>query len=271
GDLIDRYHDTKLILDLMMKLKDQAHSHNSDVYMVMGNHELLNLSGEYDYTTYTDIMSFGGIENREKEFSLKGNYGHFLRRELNTTVVVGDTIFVHAGYGDLIDRYHDTKLILDLMMKLKDQAHSHNSDVYMVMGNHELLNLSGEYDYTTYTDIMSFGGIENREKEFSLKGNYGHFLRRELNTTVVVGDTIFVHAGLLPEHLNDISWVELNEYVHEILETTPPDMSKIIMSERFGERIYTDDLLNQYGPLLTYDLVLGPEKVICNVHVLYYF
>ena len=66
--------------------------------MLLGNHEIMNLQNDFRYVTKGDVMSFGGMPNRKKEFSLEGRYGKLLRTEMNATMIVDDTLFVHAGY-----------------------------------------------------------------------------------------------------------------------------------------------------------------------------
>jgi len=104
-----------------------------------------------------------------------------------------NTILVQTG--DLIDRGSDTILVFDLMMKIKEQAKKYNSIVYMLLGNHEVMNLQEDFRYVTRGDVMSFGGMPNRKKAFSMEGKYGNLLRNEMNATMIVDDTLFVHAG----------------------------------------------------------------------------
>jgi len=65
--------------------------------MLLGNHELYDLQGGYFVLSKKDIDKFGGIMEREKAISMDGKYGKLLRKELNTTMVVDDNLFVHAG------------------------------------------------------------------------------------------------------------------------------------------------------------------------------
>jgi len=80
-----------------MKLKEQAKKHGCILYLLLGNHELMNLQEDYRYVTRGDVISFGGMANRRKEFSLDGKYGKLLRSEMNATMIIDDTLFVHAG------------------------------------------------------------------------------------------------------------------------------------------------------------------------------
>ncbi len=80
-----------------MKLRSQAPDYNSVVYLLLGNHEVMNLQEDLRYVTRGDVMSFGSLESRRMELSMAGRYGRLLRQEMNSTMVIDDTLFVHAG------------------------------------------------------------------------------------------------------------------------------------------------------------------------------
>jgi len=67
------------------------------MYLLLGNHEVLNLQGQYQFTSRGDVRSFKSIDRRENAFSPTGKYGKILRGEMNVTVTVNDSLFVHAG------------------------------------------------------------------------------------------------------------------------------------------------------------------------------
>jgi len=65
--------------------------------VLLGNHEIWALQGNYIATSKEDFDSFGGFENREKELSIEGEIGSFLRKEMNVTMIIDDSLFIHAG------------------------------------------------------------------------------------------------------------------------------------------------------------------------------
>ncbi|OUM61453.1 hypothetical protein PIROE2DRAFT_35723, partial [Piromyces sp. E2] len=163
--------------------------------------------------------------------------------------IAKDTVLVQTG--DLIDRGSDTILIFDLMMKIKEQAKKHNSVVYMLLGNHEIMNLQEDFRYVTRGDVMSFGGMANRRKEFSMDGRYGKLLRNEMNATMIVDDTLFVHAGLVSVYAK-YGVDQMNKHVHYVLQTYPP------------EQLFYAPLFNNNGPFWTRFMSMGPEEPMCE-------
>jgi len=81
----------------MINLKKQALKKNSEVHLLLGNHEMYNMQGRYYHVSGSDFKSFGSLEKREKAFSINGKYGKFIRNEFNLAKIVNDSLFVHAG------------------------------------------------------------------------------------------------------------------------------------------------------------------------------
>ncbi|ORX76400.1 Metallo-dependent phosphatase [Anaeromyces robustus] len=163
--------------------------------------------------------------------------------------IAKDTAFIQTG--DLLDRGSDTILIFDLMIKLKDQAKKYNSIVYMLLGNHEIMNLQEDFRYVTRGDVMSFGGMANRKKAFSLEGKYGKLLRTEMNATMIIDDTLFVHAGLTSVFAK-YGVDQMNNHVHYVLQTYP------------AEQLFYAPILGNNGPFWTRFMSWGEEQPMCE-------
>ncbi|KAI9492370.1 Metallo-dependent phosphatase-like protein [Zychaea mexicana] len=112
----------------------------------------------------------------------------------------GDTIFVQTG--DIVDRGDDTIKLYELIQRLQAEAPAQGGRVVSLLGNHEIMNLSGDWRYVSTGDINSFGGKENRVKAFSPEGWIGGDLI-EKNLTAKVGSSIFVHGGIHPSFAQD--------------------------------------------------------------------
>jgi hypothetical protein len=109
----------------------------------------------------------------------------------------GDTILVQTG--DMIDRGDESKGVMDLLRRLKPEAESAGGRVINLLGNHELMNLQGDWRYVSQGDLAVFGGRTARLQAFSREGEYGRWLA-SLQTVAKVGDTVFLHGGLLPRY-----------------------------------------------------------------------
>jgi len=208
---------------------------------------------------YDRIISFGDIH---------GDFGKLVKIlraakliDTKNNWIAKNTALVQVG--DLIDRGRDSKKILNLMIKLRKQAPTYDSDIYLILGNHETMNIGGRYDYVTMSEILSYGNVYLREKQFSYHERYGALIRKEMNATVIVGDTLFVHAGLLSIHLENMTIDDINRHFHNILINAPSHPSEF-SDDIYSKPIFTDDYFSDYGPTWTRALFEGPEYGVCN-------
>lgn len=126
----------------------------------------------------------------------------------------GTTVFVQTG--DQLDRGDDEQEILDLLTRLESEAQAAGGAVHILNGNHELMNAAGDFRYVTpggMTDFADAPGVDvtdarvrefpealrSRAAAFLPGGAYAKVLATR-NTAVVVGDSVFVHGGVLPKY-----------------------------------------------------------------------
>lgn len=136
----------------------------------------------------------------------------------------GETVFVQTG--DLLDRGDDEPEIIALMERLEEQASAAGGKVVALNGNHETMNVRGDLRYVTpegFTDFHGVEGVETDRPGFErvpkdkrerlaafLPGGPVAKLLAHHNMVAVVGDSVFVHGGLLPEHA-DYGLERINE------------------------------------------------------------
>jgi hypothetical protein len=120
--------------------------------------------------------------------------------------------------GDLIDRGDDDLEILRATERLKQRAAKAGGKVIVLTGNHEAANVEGLFIEVSDKGFEQFNG-EVTEKELELpyakkfkparKARAVAFrpggpLATKLSANraaVLIGDTVFVHGGLLPDHV----------------------------------------------------------------------
>ncbi|THH05860.1 hypothetical protein EW145_g4488 [Phellinidium pouzarii] len=102
---------------------------------------------------------------------LHGDFGNALKVLQMAGVVdtagdwTGDVeLFVQTG--DIIDRGKDTIKLFLWMEKLRSQARNVGGDVISHLGNHEWMNLLGDWRYVYPDEIDTFGSIAARQKMF---------------------------------------------------------------------------------------------------------
>jgi len=126
----------------------------------------------------------------------------------------GNTVVVQTG--DQLDRGDNERAILSLLDRLEDEAWAAGGALYPLLGNHETMNVELDFRYVTTGGWSDFDTIpfdsadsllsqyqeheRGRVAAFRPGGPYAMYLS-EHNITMVVGDTLFVHGGILPMHV----------------------------------------------------------------------
>jgi len=153
----------------------------------------------------------------------------------------GETVVVQTG--DQLDRGDGERAILDLFESLSQQAWDAGGAFYPLLGNHETMNVGLDFRYVTDGGWADFAAVKYDENaaylaayEESQRGRVAAFypggpyatILAGHNLAMMVGDTVFVHGGILPSHAttgletinSDVqAWmrgetVEPNEWTH---------------------------------------------------------
>lgn len=66
GDVPDRAPDTRKILDLLIKLEPQARRAGGYVHALIGNHEAMNMEGDFRYTTPGEYAAFADKDSARR-------------------------------------------------------------------------------------------------------------------------------------------------------------------------------------------------------------
>lgn len=124
-----------------------------------------------------------------------------------------DTVVVQLG--DVLDRGDCEIGVVLLLRELDRQAREAGGAVYMLNGNHESLNIAGDFRYVTagaFLESAAAAGLRGdalqswdnqlraRLRLYSPGGPMAMELAKN-PTVLVVNDTVFAHGGLLPQHV----------------------------------------------------------------------
>jgi hypothetical protein len=139
GDLLDRGAESRKVMDLLIRLQREAPAHGGAVHVVLGNHELMNLTGDLRYVSAAEFAAFAdeepagrrqaaydrfllqqaealsedqgraaferryppGYFGHRLAFEADGRYGGWLL-SLPSLIVVDETAFVHGGLSDIV-------------------------------------------------------------------------------------------------------------------------------------------------------------------------
>jgi Calcineurin-like phosphoesterase len=135
GDLLDRGADSRKVMDLLMRLQDEAQAAGGAVHVVLGNHEAMNLLGDLRYVEAAEYAAYANLESPAERAALRqrwlttqqcsgacaafdqkfppgyfghraafapgGKYGRWLLT-LPVGIRINDTLFMHAGPGNAL-------------------------------------------------------------------------------------------------------------------------------------------------------------------------
>ena len=144
------------------------------------------------------------------------------------------------------DKAEDLK-VMDFFDQIGDLARGVGGNVYSLLGNHELLNVEGNFNYVSYENMVGFDfegnkGIEGRIKAFEPGGPLAKKLACNRIGVLIIGSTMFVHAGVLPALARRLDYLNL------------PDRDKLI----YLNRVVRKWLLNRV------DVDMDTKEIIVN-------
>lgn len=122
-----------------------------------------------------------------------------------------------VSLGDLIDRGPQSRAVLDFMMGLQTQAQAAGGQVHVLMGNHELMNLTGDLRDVSEPEMESYGGQTGHTQLFAADGKYGSWLM-QFPSILNIDGNLFVHGGL-SSVFRDLSVDEANRRIRNSITT----------------------------------------------------
>ena len=182
----------------------------------------------------------GDFQQTRRAFRLAGAIGE------DDRWVGGKLVIVQTG--DQLDRGDDESRILEFLKRLKSEAKAAGGAVHVLNGNHETMNVQGDFRYVTPAGLRDFADIvpaspyagaapelyRLRASAFLPGGGAALELAAQ-PLILIVGDTVFAHGGVLPAHI-DYGIDRMNRETREWME---------------GGKRPPEPVLNPEGPLWT--------------------
>ena len=129
----------------------------------------------------------------------------------NTYVVqVGDILDCDRGGSKKCGTGAEEIEILDFLFQLNQKAQKKGGRVINILGNHELMNVLGNFRYASPQHTLALGGEQLRKSRFRPGGDLALKMAVNMQPVVKIGNYIFVHGSILPHHL-DKDTPKLNE------------------------------------------------------------
>jgi hypothetical protein len=129
-------------------------------------------------------------------------------------VMIGDLV---DGKARIDDWNGDSDIkVINFLGKLIKLAKRKGGDVIILLGNHEFMNIRGNFNYSGSNGIKQMGGELKRLKYFN---NQFLSFAKKCFLAVNIGGWIFCHAGIVPEISKKYSIPKLNAMLHKFLST----------------------------------------------------
>ena len=195
-------------LDLVAKSKECS------MISLIGNHELMNVLGIFDY-----VSNFSTFDSRANYFKPKGTLSQILAKR-PIVVKIGDLIFCHAGirkfHIDILDKYgKDLSYLNDLWRKfiLNGQINIEDKEIF----NKILLEPDGILWNRNLDDDQTIKNILS-----NLRCTYMFIGHTPVNEIMLVKDTVwYVDTGISRAFGNNsYQYLEINDFIVSIKSVT---------------------------------------------------
>jgi len=170
--------------------------------------------------------------------------------------------------GDILDRkIRDTEYsdedsefkIIALILKLQLESYTAGGGFHPVIGNHEIMNILGIFDYVSPMGLQHFNNksreknIEARKKYFEIGSDFCKYLACGWNPIIKIGNCIFCHGGINEIIAKKYSIDEINHIMRDTLYGNSKHLNKNYFNELF---------LNEQSILWnrTFSVNLNPNK-----------
>ncbi len=170
--------------------------------------KLQNEKSEYKKISKQFVLS--DIEGNFKSFRKLLQANGVIDTGYNWTFGTGHLVLI----GDFVDRGSQVTEVLWLIYSLEEKAKQAGGYVHFILGNHEIMNMSGDTRYVNekYKENAALLG-ERYEDLFGENSELGRWLRTK-NIMEKVGEMLYVHAGISSEiNSMDIPIESINELV----------------------------------------------------------
>lgn len=161
--------------------------------------------------------------------------------------------------GDQLDRGPEEREIIEFLERLQKEAEQEGGRLVVLNGNHETMNVMGDFRYVEAAAMNSFDSYEpasplsiqvegvskSRAAAFLPGGGAAAVLARR-RLVVMVGDTVFVHGGVTTQHVS-YGIDKLNQESKEWMlgKTTLPPRLVVDENGPLWTRIYGDAELSK--------------------------
>ena len=121
----------------------------------------LNLKNNISYSDKKEVFAISDIEGNFKTLRDFLIINKIINKDLKWTFNDNHLVFL----GDFIDRGYYSNQVLWFIYKLEIEARKYGGHVHYILGNHEILNLQGNYEYANKKQNKISNVLEKQQYE----------------------------------------------------------------------------------------------------------
>ena len=202
---------------------------------------------------YDEIFSYyqKGIYNNIKKFvafgDIHGDFNAFKSVLIKSNIIDNDDNWIGGSIhviqmGDILDRKsrydygsdEDSEFkIIGMILKLQIDSYMAGGGFHPIIGNHELMNVMGMFDYVSQKGLNHFNSIEKRKEYFKIGGDFCKYLASGWNVIIKINDFILCHGGINSEIANKYSIEKINLIMRDTLYHNEINLHKKEFDELF--------------------------------------
>jgi len=216
------------------KIKKLIHCNKLNIYNCKKNKQ-------YEFNNIDTIYVIGDIhgdfnillKTLKKANIIKGidNKNRYIWMAENAHIVQLGDILDKGGRGILGDAIAlEEYTIFDYLNRLNIKANKKGGAVHYLVGNHEIMNIMGDFNYA-HPKHIDDTGIELRRQLFQPGGYMAKMLACHSYGILKINDWYFCHAGLLPHHVKSKTIIEINDLLRDLM-TNKKNIQQLSDEER---------------------------------------
>jgi len=189
-------------------------------------------SSTFEFYDVEKIMAIGDLHGEFDTFQKFLINNKVIDKNYNWSFGKGHLVLA----GDIFDRGTKVSECFWLLYKLEAEAEKQGGKVHFVLGNHEIMQISGDKRYLSrkYLNLFNRLGI-NYTDFYDESTEIGRWLRSK-NSVIKINDIIFLHGGLSRELVDKkISLSTINSTIRTIINRKIPEpitqMEEFIISD----------------------------------------
>ena len=151
GDILDRKPRSEdlndedsefIIISFILKLQIESYLNGGGYHPIIGNHELMNIMGVFDYVSNMGMRHFKNFDERKKYFKTGNEFCKYLACAWNPVIKINNCLFCHGGISKLIASKYSISEINEIM---RSKLYNSNANLYemnfqnLFMGENSIL------------------------------------------------------------------------------------------------------------------------------------